>query len=316
MLASDHNNKETSLNYQLKSVMRKAWPVAAIAATLISPANATEGGGGIYANGVENFLSGAMPPPGFYPIVYGTRYRATVLRDNDGNDIAAAIGGFRAEVTGVVPRFIWVTDQKVMGGQLAFHAIVPLLNVDVAIGPNQQSKTGIGDINLAAALGYHVSDKLHYVLAFEANAPTGKYERTDLANIGRNYWNVEPLVAITYTQPTGVNADLKLMYDYNFRNTDTDYKSGRELHGDYALGWGLGNGWVIGVGGYMYRQVTDDKQGGRTVSGNRGRAFAIGPSVKYQSKNGWFITAKYEKQSDVRNRPDGAAFWVKTIVPF
>jgi hypothetical protein len=25
--------------------------------------------------------------------------------------------------------------------------------------------------------------------------------------------------------------------------------------------------------------------------------------------------AKYEKQSGVRNRPDGAAFWVKTIIP-
>lgn len=304
------------MNFQMKAALRKALPATAIAAVLINPAWATEGGGSIYANGVENFLSGAMPPPGFYPIVYGTRYRATSLRDNDGNDIAAAIGGFRAEVTGVVPRFVWVTDKQVMGGQLAFHAIVPLLNVDVKVGPSQQRKTGIGDINLAAALGYHVSEKLHYVLAFEVNAPTGKYERGDLANIGRNHWNVEPLIAITYTQPTGLNADLKLMYDYNFRNTDTDYKSGQELHADYAIGWGLGNGWVVGAGGYIYRQVTDDKQGGRTVHGNRGRAFAIGPSVKYQSKDGWFITAKYERQYDVRNRPDGAAFWVKTIIPF
>jgi hypothetical protein len=288
----------------------------AAAAALANPAWATEGGGSIYANGVENFLTGAMPPPGFYPIVYGTRYRATALRDNDGNDIAAAIGGFRAEVTGVVPRFIWVTDKQVMGGQLAFHAIVPVLDVDVKIGPSQQRKTGIGDINLAVALGYHPSEKLHYVLAFEANAPTGKYERTDLANIGRNHWNVEPLIAITYTQPTGLNTDLKLMYDYNFRNRDTGYRSGQELHADYAVGWGLGNGWVVGAGGYIYRQVTDDEQGGRTVHGNRGRAFAIGPSVKYQGKDGWFITAKYERQVDVRNRPDGAAFWIKTIVPF
>lgn len=306
------------MNLKMKAVLRGLWPmvsIGAIAAALSGPAYATEGGGSIYANGVENFLSGAMPPPGFYPIVYGTRYRATALRDNNGDDISAALGGFRAEVTGVVPRFVWVTDKQVLGGQLAFHAIVPLLNVDVTIGANQQRKTGVGDINLAAALGYHVSDKLHYVVAFEANAPTGKYERGDLANIGRNYWNVEPLIAITYTQPTGVNADLKLMYDYNFRNTDTDYKSGQELHADYALGWGFGNGWVAGAGGYVYRQVTDDKQGGRTVPGNRGRAFAIGPSIKYQSKDGWFIVAKYEKQYDVRNRPDGGAFWVKTIIP-
>jgi hypothetical protein len=312
----DHNNKETQVSQPGQAFLRQAGSAVALAAAMISPASATEGGGSIYANGVENFLSGAMPPPGFYPIVYGTRYRATALRDNKGDDISAAIGGFRAEVTGVVPRFIWVTDKQVLGGQLAFHAIVPVLNVDVKVGAQKQSNTGIGDINLAAALGYHASDKLHYVLAFEVNAPTGKYERTDLANIGRNYWNVEPLLDITYTQPTGLNADLKLMYDYNFRNKDTDYKSGQELHADYALGWGFGNGWVLGAGGYVYRQVTDDKQGGLTVAGNRGRALAIGPSVKYQSKTGWFITAKYEKQHNVRNRPDGAAFWVKTIIPF
>jgi len=277
---------------------------------------ATEGGGSIYANGVENFLSGAMPGPGFYPIVYGTTYRATALRDNAGRDISAAVGGFRAQVTGVVPRFVWVTDQQVLGGQLAFHTIVPLLNVDVRVGPNQNSNTGIGDLNFAAALGYHPSEKLHYVVALEANAPTGGYDRNDVANIGRNYWNVEPLIAISWMQPSGLNADVKLMYDYNFRNKDTDYRSGQELHADYAVGWGLGNGWVLGAGGYLYRQITDDKQAGRTVKDNRGRAFAIGPLIKYQSKSGWFLMAKYENQSDVRNRSDGGAFWVKTIVPF
>jgi hypothetical protein len=147
---------------------RTVHALAALAALLCSPVFATEGGGSIYANGVENFLSGALPPPGFYPIVYGTRYHATALRDESGNDIAGAIGGFRADVTGIVPRFVWVTDTKVLGGQLAFHTIVPLLNVDVRVGPNAQSKTGIGDINLAAALGYHLSEKLHYAVALRS----------------------------------------------------------------------------------------------------------------------------------------------------
>jgi hypothetical protein len=291
--------------------------VALAAATMLcSPAQATEGGGSVYAHGVENFMSGALPPPGFYPIVYGTRYRATTLRDNDGNDIAAAVGGFRAEVAAVVPRFVWVTDHQLLGGQLAFHAIVPLLNVDVRVGPKQMSKAGVGDLNLAAALGYHASDKLHYVFAFEVNAPTGKYDRTDVANVGRNYWMVEPLLAISYMQPRGLNADLKLMYDYNFRNADTDYRSGREVHADYAVGWGFGEGWVIGAGGYVYRQVSDDHVGSAAAAGgSRGRAFAVGPVVKYQSKNGWFFTAKYENQYGVRNRSDGGAFWIKTIVP-
>lgn len=293
-----------------------AWCGAiAVGAALCGPAAATESGGSIYPNGVENFLVGAMPPPGFYPLVYATRYHATELRDDHGKDIAAAIGGFRADVAGVIPRFIWVTGQKLLGGQLAVHAIVPMLNVDVRVGANQQRNTGIGDLNLAAALGYHVSPNLHYVVALETNAPTGRYDRSDVANLGRNYWNIEPLVAVSYIQATGLNADLKLMYDYNFRNKDTDYKSGQELHADYALGWGLGNGFVAGVSGYVYRQITDDKVAGLTVTGNSGRAVAIGPSMRYQNAKGWMITAKYERQYDVRNRSSGGAFWIKTLIP-
>jgi hypothetical protein len=315
---SDTNNiQETTMRIGFAYGALSVGATLAAASMFCTTAQATEGGGSVYANGVENFMSGALPPPGFYPIVYGTRYRATALRDNGGDDIAAALGGFRAEVTGVVPRFVWVTNQQVLGGQLAFHAIVPLLNVDVRLGPGQMSKAGVGDLNLAAALGYHASDKLHYVLALEANAPTGRYERTDVANVGRNYWMIEPLVAVSYIQTHGLNADLKLMYDYNFRNTATDYKSGQELHADYAVGWGLGEGWVVGAGGYVYRQVSDDRVGGAAVTGgNRGRAFAIGPVVKYQSKSGWFLTAKYENQYAVRNRSDGGAFWIKTIAPF
>ena len=289
---------------------------AVLGVAFCAPAYATEGGGSIYPNGVENFLLGAMPPPGFYPLVYGTKYRATELRDDRGNDIAAAIGGFKADVVGVIPRFIWVTEQRVFGGQLAVHAIVPLLNVDVRVGQNQNRNTGIGDINLAAALGYHVSPALHYVVALEANAPTGHYDRKDVASIGRNHWNIEPLIAISYIQSKGLNADLKFMYDFNFRNKDTAYKSGQELHADYALGWGLGNGWVAGVSGYLYRQITDDKVAGIAVAGgNRGRAFAIGPSLRYQNDKGWMITAKYERQYEVRNRASGGAFWIKTLIP-
>ncbi|MGJ7917830.1 transporter [Massilia sp. LXY-6] len=291
---------------------------AALAAALLlsAPAFATEGGGGIYPNGAENFLAGAMPPPGWYTLAYGTHYRATELRDKNGKDIAAALGGFRAEVDAIVPRLIWVTPHQVLGGQLAFHAIVPLVEADVRIGPVRQRERGIGDLNLAVALGYHASPSFHHVFALEVNAPTGSYDSKRIANLGRNYWNIEPVMALTYTQPAGINADLKLMLDYNFRNRDTGYRSGRELHADYALGWAFGKGWVAGVGGYFYRQVTDDRVAGATLAGNKGQAYNIGPSIKYQSKDGWFLTAKLERQYSVRNRPDGSAFWVKTVLPF
>ncbi|MGS0758687.1 transporter, partial [Roseateles sp. GG27B] len=80
--------------------------------------------------------------------------------------------------------------------------------------------------------------------------------------------------------PKGLNADAKAMWTFNFNNKASDYKSGQELIVDYALGWGFGNGLTVGVGGYLYRQLNDDSSRGATVANNKGRALAIGPSIR------------------------------------
>ncbi len=290
----------------------KALAFASIVA-LSTSAMATEGGGSIYSNGIENYMSGAVPPvPGVYFLLYGSRYDASTLRDNNGNKVPL---DFKIEATAVVPRVVWVTDQHLLGGQLVFHALAPIVDLKVRAGGNSESKTGLGDVTVGTVLAYHASPNLHYVVGFDVNAPTGSYSKGDLANIGRNYWNIEPLFALSYVQPSGLNVDLKVMYDFNGRNSDTDYRSGQELHADYAVGWGLGNGWTVGVGGYVYQQVTNDRQAGATVPNNKGRALAIGPSVKFDAGK-WLITAKYEREFSVRNRPEGGGFRIKAILPF
>lgn len=273
---------------------------------------ATEGGGSSYPMGAENYMTGAMPPPGFYGQIFAESYRANELRDNRGGK---AVDDFHLSADVIAPRLIWVTEQKVFDGALAFHVNVPLVDLRVDVNGQHQSKKGLGDVIFGPALGYHYSDKSHALYALDIFAPTGRYDRGDLANIGRNYWAFEPIVAFSYVDPVGLNADIKAMYDFNLRNSDTDYRSGQELHADYSLGWGVGYGWVLGVGGYIYHQTTDDRQDGNRLEDNKGRAFAIGPSIKYSGASGWFVTAKWQKESDVRNRPEGEAYWIKLTVP-
>lgn len=276
-------------------------------------AQATENGGSSYPMGAENYMSGAMPPPGLYSQFYVGHYEADSLRDNRGDKVPV---DFRVRANSIAPRLIWVTEQQVLGGNLAFHAIVPLVDLKVELNGQSQSKQGLGDIIFGPALGFHHSEKLHSIVALDFIAPSGEYDRGDLANIGRNYWVVEPVVAVSYVDPNGLNVDAKIMYDFNQRNPATDYRSGSELHADYAVGWGLGNGWVVGVGGYMVHQTTDDRQDGERVKDNKGRAIAIGPSVKYTSDKGWFLTAKWEQETQVRNRAEGNAYWMKLTIPF
>lgn len=282
-------------------------------ATLHFGAHATEGGGSSYPMGAENYMSGAMPPPGLYSQFFVGHYEADSLRDNRGDKVPI---DFHVRANSLSPRLIWVTEQQLFGASLAFHAIVPLVDLKVEVQGQSQSKQGLGDIIFGPALGFHHSEKLHTILALDFIAPSGEYDRGDLANIGRNYWVVEPVLAVSYVDPAGLNLDAKIMYDFNLRNDATDYRSGQELHMDYAVGWGLGNGWVVGVGGYVQYQTTDDRQDGRRVDDNKGRALAFGPSIKYADKRGRFITAKWEQETAVRNRAEGSAYWAKLTIPF
>ncbi|UCO98879.1 transporter [Metapseudomonas lalkuanensis] len=284
-----------------------------ILAVLGQVAHATEGGGSTYPLGAENYMSGAMPPPGFYGQVFSTHYEADTLRGNDGDSLPV---DFRVRANVIAPRLIWVSEQQLFGGNLAFAALFPFVDLRVEVNGQSQSKKGLGDIIFGPALGFHHSDKLHSIFALDFIAPSGEYDRGDLANIGRNYWTVEPVWAISYVDPAGLNASVKLMYDFNQENPATDYRSGQEFHFDYAVGWGLGNGWVLGVGGYYYRQTTDDRQDGETIDDNKGRALSIGPSIMYSNQEGWFLTAKWEQETQVRNRAEGDAYWLKLTVPF
>jgi hypothetical protein len=276
-------------------------------------AQATEGGGSTYPRGLENFMVGAAPPPGFYFMLYGNAYEATKQKDNNGHTVP--IPGFKVSEQSLSLRGIWSTPVQVGGGNLMFHTVIPLVNLKVEAAGASQTKTGVGDISVGAGVALHHSQNLHSVYALDVVLPTGDYNKNDLANIGRNYVSFEPLYAITYLDPNGFNADAKFVLNINRRNSDTGYRSGTELFVDYALGWGFGNGWTAGVSGDIWRQLDNDRQYGASISGNKVRSFAIGPSIRYQAKN-WFITAKVQKEFGVHNSTQGTALWIKATIPF
>jgi len=287
----------------------------AVAAILLvsSAAFATEGGGSVYAGGNEDFMSGALPPPGFYFINYTNYYWADRFNDGHGNSV---VPGFRVSAVVDALRFIYVTNVKILGLDYGMHAIVPIVNLNVHVPGQKKSITEVGDVTFdPLVLAWH-SKNLHAVAGLDINLPVGGYDVTSIANAGRNYWNLEPALAFTYLSDGGFEASSKFMYDFNFKNDKTEYLSGEEFHFDYTIAYHIKN-WGLGVGGFYYKQTTDDKQYGLKVGldGLKGQAFAIGPQVKYDYKNMSFIL-KYQKEMAVENRPEGDKLWFKFIYAF
>lgn len=265
-----------------------------------------------YPLGNESYMTGALPPPGVYGMIFVRRNDFDSLRDNDGHRVPV---DFKLTANVIAPRIVWVPGVKAFGGDLVFHGIAPLVDLDVKLGGASQSKQGLGDMVLGVGSGYHLSPNLHLIPGIDLMLPTGRYDEGDLANLGNNRFSIQPLVNITYVDPAGFNGDLKLMYTFNGENRATDYRSGQEFIADYDLGYGLGNGWVLGVGGYYYRQTTDDRRFGDDIADSKGRGTGFGPVIKYDSGRGWFVTAKWQNDSGARNRPQGESFVVKAVFP-
>jgi hypothetical protein len=293
--------------------------LTAVAGTTVQ---ATEGGGGAYPNGAEDFMSGAVPPPGTYFINYFDYYSADKFADNDGN---SAIPGFKLKVTADVLRFIHITDKQFLGGFWGFHVFVPFMNVDVKTSTplGNDSKAGLGDIIVDPfILSWH-GKNWHAVTAMDIYVPTGRYDKNDLANVGRNYWTFEPIIAGTFLTDNGFEASAKLMYDINTRNNEaslltppgtTNYLSGQEFHFDYTLAKKIAD-FNIGLAGYYYQQVTNDEANGVKVNDNKGRVVSFGPALKYDYKNMAF-SLKYQFETAAKNRPEGDNLWFKFVYAF
>ncbi|MDD3445992.1 MAG: transporter [Zavarzinia sp.] len=282
---------------------------SALSLLTLSAAQATEGGGGAYANGAESFMTGALPPPGFYALSYNQYYTAGEFKN-----AAPVFSDFDVTVAATIFRAVYVSDVSVLGGTWAMHAFLPFAKVDLGFGPVSDSASGLGDIIIDPfIIGWHFGD-FHLITGLDIYLPTGAYDENDLANVGRNYTTFTPVVAATWLNADGYEASIKVMYDINTENTATDYTSGNELHADFIVAkhWGP---LAVGVGGYAYKQVTGDSGAGAVLGDFKGQAFALGPQVSYGAGN-LMVTAKYQSEFEVENRPEGDKFWLNLTLAF
>lgn len=283
---------------------------------------ATENGVTSGAVGAEDFMGGALPPPGFYYLNYFSYYMSDTFKNNNGDKVP---GKWSIDAVADINRFVYITKFKILGASYGAQVIVPLVYMDLRITPApgfsmSESRYGVADLVLTPLiLGWH-SKNWHAVFGLDAFVPTGPYGKNRLANIGRNYWSTEIAAAFTYMSDNGFEFSNKFMYDINFKNTETDYTSGNEFHLDSLLGYHLGN-WKIGVNAYYYKQMTDDTVGSNYVGapitdGNRGQLFGIGPAIGYDFKNHISVAFKYQNEMAAKNKFEGDRYWFKIAIPF
>jgi hypothetical protein len=275
-----------------------------------------------YPFGAENWLCGAVPPPGTYFLNY-LGYYGGQLKDGSGSKVN--LGGTTPSVDAVFDalRIIKITKFKILGGTWGVHAIAPFVEQSMNLG-GRNSRVGAGDITLDPfVLGWH-GENWHAATAMDFLIPTGHFDKNDpRVSIGANYYSFEPAFAVSYFPKKTWETSAKLMYNTKTTNQQTNYHSGDEFHADYVAGKHFAHGWSAGASGYVDKQLTNDTIAGQTAQavpglwteGRMGQVVAVGPSISYTNKSHMSFIAQWHHEMLVRNRFGGDKFWFKAIFP-
>jgi hypothetical protein len=319
---------------------RRVTPVLALlllVAALPQTGRAEEGGSGHYFPGtISSFMDGVSPTE-----VFILRLNALHYDGSFGADRAVPIAGLAAldadvKSSAVGLTFFWRPSWGGIGERwsYAMSATVPFLRVEVSadvsvpgrseLARRTDTESGLGDIVLSPLmLNYHVSDDLNVNGRLNVYAPTGDYEVGRLANLGKNYWTFEPTLGFMYLgKENGREASIFFGAGFNTENTDTDYRTGTQLHVDGTLAQRLPlwKGLIgLGVTGYWYQQVEGDSGSGATFGSFEARTNGVGPSLTYSrafARHRLAAELKWVHELGVRRRPEGNTFVLKAMLTF
>ena len=305
----------------------------ATGAACATTACAEEGGGGHYAPGEMASFFDALPGrPGLAVANYFMYYDGSARAED-----SLPFGGLvttdshaRAYSDSVM--LMYETNWKLLGGHYVPAVAIPYVWLEVdgkvtgPLGPvgTRDSANGLGDILMYPFMLGWTNGDLKYDLRLGVYAPTGEYEKGRLANIGKNYWTLEPMVSVSWlSSKIGTEVSAYAGMDFSTRNDATDYQSGNVFHIDATVAQHLPLGKLgaigLGANAFYYQQVTGDSGSGAVLGDFEGHTVGVGPVLSFVTKVGKTALAaevKWLPELGVKNRLKGDYIWVKVGLAF
>ncbi len=282
---------------------------------------AAESGFGVYLLGSKGPAAGYLPPSGFYVASQQFHYRG----DYSG-PIGLAPGITSDAQLHVATDFnmlspVWITDTKILGGRLGFSATLPVGEVDVTLNTlgTHTKETGfwVGDPLISVFAGW-AYQKFHWNAGMTVVAPIGDYDPDRLSNLSLNRPAVDLFGALSWISPeAGVDISGAVGITINGENTATNYRSGTELHVEWAISKYFSPQLSLGIMGYHYKQLAPDSGSGAHLGGFEGQATAMGGFVNYQfqiDKSAVSLRFQALQEFNVKNRFEGSPVSLHLVV--
>jgi hypothetical protein len=266
---------------------------------------------GHYAPGWNgNLKAGIMATdPGFYMQSTTMFFNARKYKDGAGNTVSENETDYVLAALALV----WRPDLSILGGDyqvVVTPAIGNLSGIPVLVdGEPQDAPVGFTDMFFSPlGLGWHWSE-FHLVGALGAFAPTGKFSFGSSENVGLGFWTMMPFVLGTYRTERAIFHKVPLLvtgglfYEIHTNQEGRDFRPGDSLTFEWNLGLEVAKRTLIGISGFLYRQVTD-ASGRDATPVDKYRSNGIGLTLS-QGVGPVNLALRAYQDFSVRNGPEG-----------
>ncbi|WP_070105878.1 SphA family protein [Burkholderia plantarii] len=276
----------------------------------MNEARAFEGGVSPYAAGAVGTNIANMPPiPGLFALEQYNYSFANGLYGNDGRKLPTP---FHTSVFSATTRLLAAYPFHLLGANVYTQLVIPVVSLHSTVYGQSSTQNGLSNITLTPVLlQWNLSPNLAVASGIDVAFATGSYSPVK-SSVAVGYTSVQPLIAIRYNVPNGIDVALANRILLNRRNDTTDYRSGDGYVAEFNAGWNFGP-WKLGVVGAYLNQLGDDKAGSANV-GNRMRTFGIGPSVVYDARS-WSINLNYQQGIYAANTAKSSNVWLNIAIP-
>jgi hypothetical protein len=258
-----------------------------------------------YVPGVEGIKGASLPPPGWYFRDYNVLYVADQVNDATGQ--SAGPPNFHALTYANVPRGIWITDTKLLGGNVGVDALLPLIYQSVRAGGFDSSSFGIGDFFAEGTLSWHLK-QLDLSAGCGLWMPTGDSASPPTTHVGSGFWTPMLTAGGTWYPDQDKTWAVSALsrYEFNTEDRDTHDTPGQA----YTLEWGISKSVIktldLGLVGYYQEKVTGDSGSNPVGLTPHNQVASIGPEVSFAIPSAMlFISCRYEYEFMAENRAQG-----------
>lgn len=277
--------------------------------------------------GKTSFYDGFSGPYGWNYLAYLTHGVANTFRDQRGNR-NAAFDDPKLLATTLLNQVSY-TSPNALGNShahLGWSIIVPLVSLDASFGSSGaqlvDNGTGLGDITIGPQVQFDPlldgSGRPVYVQRFALDfmLPTGKYDADKDLNPGTNALTINPYWAASWMPVPRWELSWRLNYIHNSKNTDPassspsyyrgevvrDTQAGHSMWLNFAGSHEVRPGLSVGLNGYFFKQIGDDKVNGEQLADSREQVLGIGPGVFWQVHKGLDVWFNTYHETKVENR--------------